>query len=146
MSEDVRNGRIRSIVIVGGGTAGWMTAALLAHAWRDAGTEITLVESDAIGIIGVGEGSTPKMRRFFAKLGLTDAEWMPACNGTYKCGIRFPKWSTRPGYESYYHPFFTMSDDPFIRALPELARTARPEGGAMTRTRSSMPSSSSCAD
>ena len=107
----------RSVLIVGGGTAGWMTAALLAHAWRDAGTQITLVESDAIGIIGVGEGSTPKMRRFFAKLGLSDAEWMPACNGTYKCGIRFPKWSTRPGYESYYHPFFTMSDDPFIRAF-----------------------------
>ena len=106
-----------SLLIVGGGTAGWMTAALLAHAWREAGTQITLVESDAIGIIGVGEGSTPKMRRFFARLGIPDSEWMPACNGTYKCGIRFPKWSTRPGYESYYHPFFTMSDDPFIRAF-----------------------------
>ena len=105
------------ILIVGGGTAGWMAAITLAHAWRPLGAEITLLESDAIGIIGVGEGSTPKMRRFFQKLGIADQEWMPHCNGTYKCGIRFPGWSTRPGFESYYHPFFSMSDDPFIRAF-----------------------------
>jgi len=105
------------ILIVGGGTAGWMAAMAMAQAWIPLGTEITLLESDAIGIIGVGEGSTPKMRRFFQKLGISDREWMPHCNGTYKCGIRFPNWSTRPGYESYYHPFFSTSDDPFIRAF-----------------------------
>ena len=105
------------ILIVGGGTAGWMAAIALAHAWGQNGAQITLLESDAIGIIGVGEGSTPKMRRFFAKLGIPDSEWMPHCNGTYKCGIRFPGWSTRPGYESYYHPFFSASDDPYIRAF-----------------------------
>ncbi len=105
------------ILIVGGGTAGWMAAISLARAWLPLGAEITLLESDAIGIIGVGEGSTPKMRRFFQKLGIPDQEWMPHCNGTYKCGIRFPGWSTRPGFESYYHPFFSMSDDPFIRAF-----------------------------
>lgn len=105
------------ILIVGGGTAGWMTAALLVNAWGSKGTQITLLESDSIGIIGVGEGATPKMRRFFQTLGLADHEWMPACNATYKCGIRFPQWSTRPGYESYYHPFFTMSDDASIRAF-----------------------------
>ena len=103
------------VLIVGGGTAGWMCAALLQHAWASLGTRVTLIESDAIGIIGVGEGSTPKMRRFFAGLGIRDEEWMPVCNGTYKCGIRFPHWSTRPGYESYYHPFFTVSDDSAIR-------------------------------
>ncbi|MGD9601149.1 MAG: tryptophan halogenase family protein [Gammaproteobacteria bacterium] len=105
------------ILIVGGGTAGWMAAISMAHAWLPLGAKITLLESDSIGIIGVGEGSTPKMRRFFHKLGVTDEEWMPQCNGTYKCGIRFPNWSTRPGFESYYHPFFSMSDDPFIRAF-----------------------------
>lgn len=105
------------VLIVGGGTAGWMCASLLQHAWSPQGTQVALVESDAIGIIGVGEGSTPKMRRFFEKLGIRDEEWMPACNGTYKCGIRFPHWSTRPGYESYYHPFFTASDDTFIRGF-----------------------------
>ncbi len=105
------------ILIVGGGTAGWMTAALLAQAWAGRGIEITLLESKAIGIIGVGEGSTPKMRRFFDRLGISEAEWMPRCNATYKCGIRFPKWSTRKGYQSYYHPFFSHDDDVTIRAF-----------------------------
>jgi 2-polyprenyl-6-methoxyphenol hydroxylase-like FAD-dependent oxidoreductase len=107
----------RRVLIVGGGTAGWMCAALMNHAWSPQGVEIALLESDAIGIIGVGEGSTPKMRRFFQRLGIEEHEWMPVCNGTYKCGIRFLRWSTRPGYESYYHPFFTASDDLSIRAF-----------------------------
>lgn len=104
-----------SVLIIGGGTAGWMAAILLAHAWRQHGTEITLMESAAIGTIGVGEGSTPRMRIFFERLGIPESEWMPACNATYKCGIRFPDWSTRPGYRSYYHPFFTLDDNPFIQ-------------------------------
>lgn len=103
------------ILIIGGGTAGWMAAIAFSHAWPDA--TITLLESDTIGIIGVGEGSTPKMRQFFQNLGIPDAEWMPHCNGTYKCGIRFPGWSTRPQFESYYHPFFSESDNPSIRAF-----------------------------
>ncbi len=112
-----RRGSPGKILIVGGGTAGWMAAIAMAHAWREKGAEITLLESAAIGIIGVGEGSTPKMRRYFQKLGIPDSEWMPHCNGTFKCGIRFPGWCTRPGFESYYHPFFSASDDPFIRAF-----------------------------
>jgi len=107
----------RNILIVGGGTAGWMTAALLVHGWARHGFNITLLESDTIGIIGVGEGSTPKMRRFFERIGISEAEWMPQCNATYKCGIRFPDWSTAPGYASYYHPFFSQSDDGPIRAF-----------------------------
>ncbi len=107
----------RNILIVGGGTAGWMTAALLVHGWAKHGFNITLLESDAIGIIGVGEGSTPKMRRFFERIGVSEAEWMPQCNATYKCGIRFPDWSTTAGHQSYYHPFFSQSDDGPIRAF-----------------------------
>lgn len=107
----------RNILIVGGGTAGWMTAALLVHGWAKHGFNITLLESDAIGIIGVGEGSTPKMRRFFERIGVSEAEWMPQCNATFKCGIRFPDWSTRPGFQTYYHPFFSQSDDGPIRAF-----------------------------
>lgn len=108
---------VHRILIVGGGTAGWMTAALLAHGWAARGVDVTLLESAAIGIIGVGEGSTPKMRRFFDKLGVTEADWMPHCNASYKCGIRFPDWSTRKGYRSYYHPFFSTADDSTIRAF-----------------------------
>ena len=114
---DSNNAPPKRILILGGGTAGWMTAAMLAHAWRQHDSEITLMESKTIGIIGVGEGSTPKMRRFFNRLGVAESAWMPACNATYKCGIRFPHWSTRKGFRSYYHPFFSDSDDQTIRAF-----------------------------
>jgi hypothetical protein len=107
----------KEILIVGGGTAGWMTAALFARRWAGRGFKIKLVESEAIGIIGVGEGSTPKMRRFFESLGVKEEEWMPQCNATYKCGIRFPNWATRKGYGSYYHPFFSEADNEAVRAF-----------------------------
>ena len=100
----------KHIVIVGGGTAGWMTANLLRHRWAKLGVAVTLVESAEIGTVGVGEGSTPYLRRFFATLGIAERDWMPACDATYKCGIRFPGWSTVPGYESYVHPFFNEAD------------------------------------
>ncbi len=51
------------------------------------------------------------MRGFFDMLGIEESEWMPACNATYKCGITFDKWSTRPGFESYFHPFASMLDN-----------------------------------
>ena len=102
---------IKKIVIVGGGTAGWMTAMILANSLLRQGVEISLVESPVVGIIGVGEGSTPWLRGFFDSLGIEEAEWMPACNATYKCGITFDKWSTKPGFESYFHPFASMLDN-----------------------------------
>ena len=102
---------IRKIVIVGGGTAGWMAAMILANALIKTGIEITLVESPVVGIIGVGEGSTPWLRGFFDSLGIEESEWMPECNATYKCGITFENWSTKPGFESYFHPFASMLDN-----------------------------------
>jgi tryptophan 6-halogenase len=101
----------QKIVIVGGGTAGWMAANLLACKWQD--TEICLVESKDIGIIGVGEGSTPHLKLFFDAIGVADQQWMLRCNGTYKVGITFDKWSTIAGYESYFHPFAAQTDDVF---------------------------------
>jgi 2-polyprenyl-6-methoxyphenol hydroxylase-like FAD-dependent oxidoreductase len=98
------------IAIVGGGTAGWMTACLLRQRWRERGIAVSLVESAEIGTVGVGEGSTPYLRRFFATLGIAERDWMPVCDATYKCGIRFPGWSSVPGYESYVHPFFNEAD------------------------------------
>ncbi|MEG3125444.1 tryptophan halogenase family protein [Sphingomonas sp. GB1N7] len=96
------------IVILGGGTAGWMTACMIAKAWPQA--RVTLVESPEIGIVGVGEGSTPQLKAFFDTLGITEAEWMPACDATYKLGIGFHGWSDRTGYEAYFHPFPTALD------------------------------------
>jgi len=100
----------RSVIILGGGTAGWMTANLLRRRWGERGTEISLIESSAIGIIGVGEGSTPQLKAFFDTLGIAEAEWMPRCNATYKGGIEFVGWSDRPGCERYFHPFPTDVD------------------------------------
>jgi Tryptophan halogenase len=102
---------LRRIVIVGGGTAGWMTALILAHSLLERGVEITLLESPAVPIVGVGEGSTPWLRGFFDMLGIEEAEWMPACDATYKCGIAFEGWSTKPGFERYFHPFASMLDN-----------------------------------
>jgi len=98
------------IVIVGGGTAGWMAASLLHHAWGQRGSQITLIESSEIPIVGVGEGSTPYMKDFFRLLGISESEWMPHCKATYKCGISFPHWSTTSRPDTYFHPFFSQLD------------------------------------
>ena len=78
----------KKIIIIGGGTAGWMSACYLAKMWQDYDLEIKIIESDAIGTIGVGEGTTPSIKGFFEQLGIEAKEWMPACNATYKTGIR----------------------------------------------------------
>src|SRR5215510_4967050 len=93
---------IRSVVIVGGGTAGWMTAASLAHRWQRLGISITLVESSAVGTIGVGEATVPAIRRYFASLGLNGFEVMKATNGTIKLAIEFDGW--KHAGHSFMHP------------------------------------------
>lgn len=101
---------MKKIVIVGGGTAGWMCALVMAREWIKKGASVSLLESPEVGIIGVGEGSTPALKMFFDALDIKEAEWMPACNATYKCGITFENWSTKPGYEYYFHPFSAALD------------------------------------
>jgi hypothetical protein len=88
-----------------------MTALVLARSLIERGVEITVLESPTVPIIGVGEGSTPWLRGFFDSLGIEEAEWMPACHATYKCGITFDGWSTKPGFERYFHPFASMLDN-----------------------------------
>lgn len=101
----------KRIVIVGGGTAGWMAANLMAAKWLRHGFDFLLIESPEIGIIGVGEGSTPQLKGFMTELDILESEWMPACNATYKTGITFRNWSAKPGFESYFHPFPAQTDD-----------------------------------
>src|SRR6476469_6441265 len=102
---------VRNVVIVGGGSAGWMTALIFARSLIERGVEITVLESPTVPTVGVGEGSTPWLRGFFDSLGIEEAEWMPACHATYKCGITFEGWSTKPGFERYFHPFASMLDN-----------------------------------
>ncbi|GAC21029.1 tryptophan halogenase family protein [Paraglaciecola arctica] len=98
------------IVILGGGTAGWMTANLMAARWKDRNIHFTLIESPDVGIVGVGEGSTPSMQNFFHEIGVEESEWMPECNATYKNGITFEGWTSIPGFEKYCHPFPSQMD------------------------------------
>ncbi|SOD60464.1 tryptophan halogenase [Streptomyces zhaozhouensis] len=96
---------VNKVVIVGGGTAGWMTASYLKAAFADR-IDITLVESDRVSTIGVGEATFSDIRHFFAFLGLKESDWMPACNATYKLAVRFENWR-EPGHH-FYHPFEQM--------------------------------------
>lgn len=102
--------QIKKVLIVGGGSAGWMTANILAFVWQKEAVEVCLIESSEIEAIGVGEGSTPALKGFFDHLGIAESTWMPLCNATYKCGIDFRGWSGNPSFPRYFHPFPTSFD------------------------------------
>jgi tryptophan halogenase len=93
---------IRRLVIAGGGTAGWIAAAALSHQFHGI-LEITLVESEEIGTIGVGESSIPPLRTFHRLLGIDEQEFMRATAATFKLGIHFENWKL-PG-STYIHSF-----------------------------------------
>ncbi len=120
---------IKNVLIVGGGTAGWLTAAFLARtlgAAPDRSVHITLVESSDIGIIGVGEGTFPSIKGTLAAIGIDEARFVRECNATFKQGVKFVDW-VRPrsthnapstfGQDHYFHPFSVPSQRP---GMPEL--------------------------
>jgi tryptophan halogenase len=94
--------RKRRIVVAGGGTAGWMAAAALARTMGDS-IELTLVESDAIGTVGVGESTIPPLVIYNRLLGIDEAEFMRATQATFKLGIEFENW--KQDGASYFHSF-----------------------------------------
>ncbi len=88
---------VSKIVIVGGGSAGWLTAGLLASQLTgdsDAPVDITLVESPDVKTIGVGEGTWPTMRTTLKKIGITETEFLSRCSASFKQGTKFVAWSS----------------------------------------------------
>ena len=92
----------KKILIVGGGSAGWMTAAYLSRALAT-GVSISVIESANIPTVGVGEATFSTIKLFFDFLGLEEREWMPSCNATYKLAIKFVNWNRERRH--FYHPF-----------------------------------------
>ena len=118
-----------TILIVGGGTAGWMSAALLSQ-FRENGYRILLVESEDIGTVGVGEATIPQINLFNAALGIDEDEFLRATQGTIKLGIEFVDW-LKIGHR-YMHAFGAVGRDVGIVPFQHYWQRARRLGSAKT--------------
>lgn len=98
---------VQSVVIVGGGTAGWLTAGIIAarhHSRMKAGFSVTLIESPHIKIIGVGEGTWPTLRSSLEKMGVSETDLFRHSDAAFKQGAKFARWTTGAEDDGYYHP------------------------------------------
>ncbi len=99
---------VKDIVVVGGGTAGWLAASIIAARYQTrikAGSfSVTLVESPAVPIIGVGEGTWPTIRTTLKKIGVSETDFVRECDASFKQGGKFARWTTGDPSDFYYHP------------------------------------------
>ena len=95
---------VNNILIVGGGSAGWLLAGILASEYREQ-LRITLIESPDVKIVGVGEGTWPTMRSTLQRIGIAEADFLVKCSASFKQGTRFVDWRDGTDGEYYYHPF-----------------------------------------
>lgn len=107
--DKAMNRSVRHIVIVGGGTAGWIVAGLLGARHPDrsdeTGIKITLIESPDVPTIGVGEGTWPTIRKTLARMGIRENDFLRTCDASFKQGSRFDRWVTGESGDHYHHPF-----------------------------------------
>jgi flavin-dependent dehydrogenase len=101
-------GPIKHVVIVGGGSAGWLTAGVIAAdhcAAADSGLQVTVIESPEVGPIGVGEGTWPTMRDTLRRIGVGESDFLRECDASFKQGSRFNGWRNGDDSDYYFHPF-----------------------------------------
>lgn len=113
--------QVRKIVIVGGGTAGWLTAGVIAakHRGRMAGEfSVTLVESPTVPTIGVGEGTWPTLRTTLSRIGVSETEFFRNCDAAFKQGAWFARWTTGAANDGYYHPLMLPQSFAQINLAP----------------------------
>jgi len=105
----MNNRSIKKIVIVGGGSAGWLTAGLIAAEHRcgsdQSQIQVTLIESPDVNIVGVGEGTWPSMRNSLQRMGISETEFIRYCGAAFKQGSKFVGWQNGAKNDFYYHPF-----------------------------------------
>lgn len=118
---------VSRVVIVGGGTAGWMVASALSKTFGR-NLQVDLIESDEIGTVGVGEATIPPIRNFHLLLELGEAEFLAAVNGTFKLGIEFRNWGGLG--ERYFHPFAGFGTDSWAAQFHHYWVRARQHGEA----------------
>jgi len=123
---------VERVIIVGGGTAGWLAACVLASAGR--ALDVVLIEAPDIPTIGVGEGTWPTMRATLATIGIGEAEFLAACDGSFKQGSRFDGWVDGSAADRYLHPFTSPPTSPIGELLAAWQATAKDRSFAAAMT------------